>query len=269
MNIFEKIKRFFSKAEEDQIMKKEENIIENNVNDSTKIVPVEITKETIFGNIQNLNIDKIVVLLDPGHTCYTSGKHSPDGLLYEWKYNRIIVKQIEEALDELGIEHWNSHPEDGWVDNKHNTDNKDLQLRVQRINNKYTDVKKQGKTAVLLSIHVNAAGNGLWMNATGWSAWTTKGQNNSDKLANCLYEAADEILKPINKKVRTDLSDNDKDYEANFYIIKNVNCVAVLTENFFMDNKKDILWLLTEEAQKYITNIHIYGIKKYIEKYIQ
>jgi N-acetylmuramoyl-L-alanine amidase len=86
------------------------------------------------------------------------------------------------------------------------------------------------------------------MNATGWSAWTTKGQNNSDKLANCLYEAADEILKPINKKVRTDLSDNDKDYEANFYIIKNVNCVAVLTENFFMDNKKDILWLLTEEA---------------------
>jgi len=28
----------------------------------------------------------------------------------------------------------------------------------------------------MLSIHVNAAGNGVvWKNATGWSAWTTRG----------------------------------------------------------------------------------------------
>jgi N-acetylmuramoyl-L-alanine amidase len=49
----------------------------------------------------------------------------------------------------------------------------------------------------MLSVHVNAAGNGSWMNATGWSAWTTKGQNNSDKLADCLYDAAEELLKPL------------------------------------------------------------------------
>jgi len=26
---------------------------------------------------------------------------------------------IEEELDKLGIKHWNSHPEEGWVDKKH------------------------------------------------------------------------------------------------------------------------------------------------------
>lgn len=44
--------------------------------------------------------------------------------------------------------------------------------------------------AFLISIHVNAAGNGPWMNARGWSAWTSKGQTAGDKLADKLYEAA-------------------------------------------------------------------------------
>jgi hypothetical protein len=38
----------------------------------------------------------------------------------------MIVERIEKKLDELGIEHWNSHPEDSWVDKLHTTDNKDL-----------------------------------------------------------------------------------------------------------------------------------------------
>ena len=218
---------------------------------------------------KNPKYDKIVIFLTPGHTDKTPGKHSPDGKLYEWKYNRLIVQRIEKKLDELGIEHWNSHPEDSWVDKTHNNDNKDLQLRVQRINKKYEEVKKQGKTAIMLSIHVNAAGNGSWMNATGWSAWTTKGQNNSDKLADCLYEAAEELLKPWGKKLRYDLTDGDKDYESNFYVIKHVNCVAVLTENFFMDNMEDVEWLLSIQGQEYISLVHIEGIKKYIEKYIK
>ena len=66
----------------------------------------------------------------------------------------------------------------------------------------------------MLSVHVNAAGNGDWYNATGWSAWTTKGQNNSDKLADCLYEAAEELLKPLGKKLRYDMTDGDKDFEV-------------------------------------------------------
>lgn len=242
--------------------------VEKPVIEEPNTTQIKETKESKLSS-KNPKYDKIVIFLTPGHTKYTPGKHSPDKSLYEWKYNRIILKMVEEELDKLGIQHWNSHPEDGWVDSSHQNDSKDLILRVQRINSKYTSVKKEGKTAIMLSIHVNAAGNGVvWKNATGWSAWTTRGQNNSDKLANCLYDAAEEILTPLKKKIRKDMSDGDRDYESNFYVIKNSNCISVLTENFFMDSKKDCEWLLSDEGKKAITAIHVEGIKKYIEKYI-
>lgn len=242
--------------------------VEKPVIEEPNTTQIKETKESKLSS-KNPKYDKIVIFLTPGHTKYTPGKHSPDKSLYEWKYNRIILKMVEEELDKLGIQHWNSHPEDGWVDSSHQNDSKDLILRVQRINSKYTSVKKERKTAIMLSIHVNAAGNGVvWKNATGWSAWTTRGQNNSDKLANCLYDAAEEILTPLKKKIRTDKSDGDRDYESNFYVIKNSNCISVLTENFFMDSKQDCEWLLSDEGKKAVTAIHVEGIKKYIEKYI-
>ena len=297
MNIFQKIKEFFNKVfnkKSQHVQADEEPIIETPViveekQDTVKVEEpvIEIKQDTVKNEEKNDTVkveepvdtklssknpkyDKIVIFLTPGHTKYTPGKHSPDKKLYEWEYNRIILKMIEKELDKLGIQHWNSHPEDGWVDNTHQNDSKDLILRVQRINSKYTSVKKEGKTAIMLSIHVNAAGNGItWKNATGWSAWTTKGQNNSDKLADCLYDAAEKVLKPLKKKIREDKSDGDNDYESNFYVIKNSNCIGVLTENFFMDSKQDCEWLLSDEGKKAITDIHIEGIKKYIEKYIK
>jgi N-acetylmuramoyl-L-alanine amidase len=33
--------------------------------------------------------------------------------------------------------------------------------------------------------------------------------------------------------MRTDFSDGDADKEAHLYVLKNTNCPAVLTENFF------------------------------------
>lgn len=207
----------------------------------------------------------VVVFLDPGHTMNTPGKRSPDKQLLEYKYVREILKGIQLKLQELGIESWNTHPEDGWCDSKHCTDSRDLVLRVQRINKKYTQLRANGNSAIVLSIHVNAAGCGGWYNATGWSAYTTKGKTNSDKLAECLYDSAEEILK--DKKIRTDKSDGDRDYEQDFYIIKHSNCPAVLTENFFMDCKKDVDYLLSEQGKQDIINIHVNGILKYIKNF--
>ena len=51
------------------------------------------------------------------------------------------------------------------------------------------------KNCIYISIHVNAAGNGSkWMNATGWSAYTSIGKTAADKLADCLYDAAKKNL---------------------------------------------------------------------------
>jgi N-acetylmuramoyl-L-alanine amidase len=209
---------------------------------------------------------KIIIFLDPAHTNMTPGKRSPDHSLLEFWYSREIIKRIESKLDELGIKYWNTHPEEGWCSPNYATDSKDLQLRVKRVNAKYVECKEEGLIPILLSIHVNAAGNGGWYNATGWSAYTTKGKTKSDNLAECLYDAAKEVLK--DKKIRTNTSDGDSDLESDFYIIKKSKCPAVLTENFFMDCQEDKEYLLSEEGKQDITNIHIKGILKYIKNYL-
>ena len=124
----------------------------------------------------------------------------------------------------------------------------------------------------MISVHANAAGHGGWLNARGWSVWTTRGQNNSDKLATCLYEAAKENISndkmyTAPKSIRTDYSDGDADWESNFTIIKGANCPAVLIENMFQDNKEDVKYLESKNGFNRVVNTIIDGVKLYSEKY--
>lgn len=117
--------------------------------------------------------------------------------------------------------------------------------------------------AILVSIHCNAAGNGSdWMQARGWEAWTSVGQTKADKLATCLYEAAEKCLPGM--KIRKDMTDGDPDKESGFYILKHTKCPAVLTENLFQDNKEDVDFLLSAKGKAMIIETHIIGIINYI-----
>lgn len=212
---------------------------------------------------------KVVVMLDNGHAQTTPGKRSPEfdkewqekyGIrcFREYAYNRLIVSRLMSVLsNKYGIEVFDVTPE-SHVD-------VGLTTRANRVNKKYDEAKKQGKKGIFISIHVNAAGNGNWRNATGWSVWTTKGKTNSDIFAEYLANAAEDVLIPLGQKVRTDKSDGDKDYEANFTVIYKTKCVSVLTENMFMDSKKDVEFLLSEEGKKAIVDLHVKGILKYID----
>lgn len=173
----------------------------------------------------------------------------------EWKYNREICKRLRDIFKEYG---WDSRLvvfEDYDIS---------LSERAKRINN---ICGAYGSNNVLvIDVHVNAAGDGSkWENGTGWECWTTVGQTNSDKLAEELYNAAKVYLP--NTKMRTDRIDGDMDKEKNFTVIYKANCPAVLTENLFMDNKKECEYLLSEEGKQAIVNLHVDGILKYIEKY--
>lgn len=206
-----------------------------------------------------MNKRDLLVLLDCGHGSNTPGKRSPDSRLKEWEYVREIAGIIMEQLYINGIAYKNIHPEP----NELGTTSKDLSLRATRAN---TFCKNTDKRCILLSIHVNAASNGEWKNATGWSAYTTKGVTKSDTLAECLYDAAEEVLTPLNKRIRKDTTDGDRDYEENYYVLKHTLMPAVLTENFFMDNKEDCEWLLSSKGKLAIADIHVKGILKYIDR---
>ena len=53
--------------------------------------------------------------------------------------------------------------------------------------------------------------------------------------------------------------------EKNFTILKSTLCPAVLTENFFMDNKADVKYLLSPEGHEAVINCHVEGIINYIK----
>ena len=196
----------------------------------------------------------IKILLDNGHGFSTPGKRSPDGKLREYAYAREITKRIKTDLDKLGIESIILVPED---------DDISLSERCKRANNIYDE---DSKNCILISVHLNAAGNGSqWMTGRGWEAYTYHGETKSDELATYLYESAKKCLPP-GTKLRTDYSDGDPDKEAGFYILKHTKMPAVLTENLFQDNKEDVDFLLSEEGKEAITNLHVQGILKYITK---
>ena len=192
------------------------------------------------------------ILIDNGHGHNTSGKRSPDGKFREYAYNREIAKRIVADLIDRGHDAELIVPEDNDIS---------LEERVRRVNK--ICLASDPSCVILVSVHVNAAGDGSkWTNATGWSAYTCKGQTASDKLAECLYEAATKNFP--DRRIRTDYSDTDPDWEENFYILRHSLCPAVLTENFFMDNKSDLEYLQSRAGKQTVIDTHVEGIIEYI-----
>lgn len=201
------------------------------------------------------------ILIDNGHGVNTSGKRSPDGKFKEYAYTREIAREVVKQLCAEGYDAELLVPEETDIS---------LSTRCARAN---AFCNKLGaKNVCLVSIHTNASGDGVnWGRATGWEAWTSPGQTQGDKLADCLYDAAEEILKPLFPNVplliRIDMSDGDRDKEAKYTILTKTNCAATLTENFFHDTKADVEWLESECGKKAIIGLHVNGLKKYVAKY--
>lgn len=210
---------------------------------------------------------KVFVHLDGGHAESTPGKRSsylcsgvePKIELYEWKFNREIVARISSKLSDLGFNVNIVCPEN------------DIDVKLTERANRANRVKQANpdKKHLFVSVHGNAHGNGsAWTSAEGWAVYTTPGQNNSDKFADCLWEAGNCILPKLGKKLRKDTSDGDKDWESNFTVIQKANMPAVLTENFFYTNVDDCLFMLSDEGMDAIVDVHVQGIKMYCEKYL-
>lgn len=189
------------------------------------------------------------VLIDNGHGENTPGKRSPDGRLREWAYSREIADMVVVGLRKLGIDAERIVKEDTDVP---------LSERCRRANAIY---KEAGKKAILVSIHCNAAGNGSsWMSAKGWSVFVSNNaSSNNKKLADCLGQVAECIPVPVRKQMP-----GREYWEQNLAICRDTNCPAVLTENFFQDNKEDVEYLLSREGKDAVAQIHIEGIVKYL-----
>lgn len=194
-----------------------------------------------------------LILIDNGHGRETPGKRSPDGKLVEATYTREIASKVVYGLRKLGYKAELLVPEIYDVR---------LLERVHRVNVKCQSLGRENVLCV--SIHCNAAGNGKeWLKATGWEIWTSPGKTESDVLADHFVTMAKRHFEGQTirewKKV-----DGERDKEARFTILNDTLCPAVLTENFFMDSKKDVKYLLSDEGRSAVVRCHVDAIVSYI-----
>ena len=195
------------------------------------------------------------VIIDAGHGINTKGKSSPDCALMEWRYNREVANAIAQGLILRGYDAEVIVPE---------LEDVPLKDRVDRVNQIACEYGIAD--SLLLSIHVNAAGNGSqWMNARGWCAYTFPGRTLADGMADFLYAAAEKALP--GQKIRKDMSDGDPDFESKFYILGHTACPAVLTENLFMDNLEDYRFQISAAGKKAIIDLHVNGICNYLKSF--
>jgi N-acetylmuramoyl-L-alanine amidase len=167
----------------------------------------------------------------------------PFGPLYEGEFNRQIVGRIAEKLDELGIKYSVLVP---------SYEDVSLKDRVETANEMFDN----DKSCIFVSIH----GNAFNTNAKGFEVFTSKGLTRSDAIAEVFAEKMSAMFP--DKVMRWDLTDGDKDKEANFYLLRKTDMPAILTENFFFDRYEEALLMTSEEGQDKIAQAHVDAILK-------
>lgn len=192
-----------------------------------------------------------VIILDNGHGKETAGKRSPiwgDGSqLFEWEFNRDIVRRVAAVLKADGVNFEILVPEETDVS---------LPERCRRANEIYRNYKEK---AFLVSVHANAGG------GTGWEVYTSPGETKADAIATVFAEEAQRVFVPDGWRMRFDYADGDPDKESAFYILKHTNCPAIITENFFMDTEKDCRFIMSEDGREQIADMHVAAIKRVVK----
>lgn len=193
------------------------------------------------------------ILLDNGHGKETAGKRSPDGSILEWEYARRVVAEVSKRLKAEGYNVEPVTPEESDIP---------LKTRCARVN---TMCRRFGiGKCLLVSVHLNASGNGNeWMSGNGWQACISLNASSmSKRLAECLaYKAANRF------RVRMP-SIGQRYWQQNLAICRDTICPAVLTENLFMDNRKDAQTLLSDDGFESIVRLHYEGIKRFVDCYL-
>lgn len=194
------------------------------------------------------------ILIDAGHGIDTPGKRSPDGSFLEYLWNRQVADLVIARLRASGLD------ADPVVTETNDITLRTRAMRVNRICDRFG-----ASNVLLVSIHANAAGNGMvWTTATGWECHTSPGKTKSDDLAECFYRAFSAAFPE--KRMRRDWSDGDSDKESSFYILTKTRCPAVLLENFFYDNRTECAWLLQDKTKERIADAIVAGLKIYLKK---
>jgi len=186
--------------------------------------------------------------LDNGHGKKTPGKRSPlfdDKVtrLFEYQFNRDIVKRIQVSLKAKGVSCYITVPEIN-VDDF-------LAGRVERANNLRSKLPK-----IFVSVHANAAPAAnpeSWAQARGIETWYFHGSRSGQKLAAVFQKHLIAHTGFRDRKIKSKP-------ENQFYVLSKTTMPAILTENGFFNHKAEALELMKPSVRQKIADAHVAAI---------
>lgn len=184
-----------------------------------------------------------LIALDDGHGMETAGKRTPTipelggRVIHENEFNRAVVSFLNAELKRCGFDTLLVAPDD--------TDTH-LSARTSLANAKGADA--------YISIHYNAMDGKFDGNdPEGLSVHIFPGSKNGRRLAECVLKHLKQGAPQKNRGI----------IESNFHVLRETKMVAILTENGFMDNKRESLLMNNVEFQKEVAREHARGICEY------
>ena len=188
------------------------------------------------------------VVIDPGHGAPDPGARGR--MSNEADINLDVAVELSKILSSMGI----VAPLTRTGPKRIHRDNRNLDLSARPA------MANRLKADAFISIHCNGA---VAPEANGFEIYTTPGQNNSDKLATAIFESWSKAF-PSQRK-RTDYKDNDPDKEANYKVLREANCPAVLVELGFITNPNEERFLLHKMNQEIMGLAIATGIYNFLE----
>ncbi len=184
-----------------------------------------------------------LIALDDGHGMQTAGKRTPPipelggRVIHENEFNREVVKYLDIELKRCGFKTLLVAPTDA---------DTPLSTRTNLANSKNADA--------YISIHYNAFdGKFDAYDPEGLSVHIYPGSKEGRKLAECVIKYLKQGTPQKNRGI----------VENNFHVLRETKMPAILSENGFMDNKREALLMVNVDFQKEVAREHAQGICEY------
>jgi N-acetylmuramoyl-L-alanine amidase len=201
---------------------------------------------------------RFVWCLDNGHGKLQPGKRSPvfdngNGNIqfFEYEFNRDVVERIIKDLKKHGVKYLDVVPDFNEVGSF-------LEERVDRANKYKTDLPK-----IYVSVHSNAgpaatANDWVADSVNGIETWYASNSTKGKKLAAVFQK---HLVLKTGLKNRNLKSTAEKP----LYVLEKTTMPAILTENGFYNNKKEVKELMKDRVRQKIADAHVEAILE-IEK---
>lgn len=188
------------------------------------------------------------VVLDAGHGGKDPGKVGINGSI-ESEINLKIVKKLKTYLEEKGVRVvLTRQDENGLYDeNDSNKKKSDMIKRCEIVNNISPDI--------LVSVHQNSYSS---EGVKGAQVFYFKNSNNGEKIAEIIQK---HLVEEVDQNNGRQHKENN-----NYYILKNVNCPAVIVECGFLSNYTEAELLVSEQYQQKLAEAIGNGVLEYMEK---